>query len=70
MVTLELTADMLSNSGRIVTDHTRAELPSMAAALHVARQYWQRVSRRRGTQLHIRITTPQGPIVTHRYRRD
>ena len=67
---LELTADMLTNRGRIVTDHTTATVPTMADALQVARTYWQRYSRRRGTQLHIRITTPHGPIVTQRFRRD
>jgi hypothetical protein len=67
---LDLTADMLTNRGRIVTDHTTATVPTMADALQVARQYWQRYSRRRGTQLHVRITTAHGPIVTQRYRRD
>jgi len=70
MFTVELTADMLARRGRIVTDHTVATLPTMAAAIQVAQAHWQRISRRRGTQLHMRLTYPGGQIVTHRYRRD
>ena len=69
--TLELSADYHGPQGRIVTDYHNHRLPTMADALSVMASTWQRVSRRRGTQLHVRITPDHGqPIVTRRFRRD
>lgn len=69
--TLELTADYAAPGGRIVTDYHAHRLPTMPDALAIMQSQWQRVSRRRGTQLHVRITPDHGsPVVTHRYRRD
>jgi len=46
-------------------------LPTMADTLQIMDAHWQRISRRRGTQLHVRITPDHGtPIVTKRFRRD
>jgi hypothetical protein len=70
-VTLELSADYHGPQGRIVTDYHNHRLPSITAALAVTESTWQRVGRRRGTQLHVRITPDDGmPIVTRRFRRD
>lgn len=69
--TLELTADYAGPRGRIVTDYHQHRLPTMADTLAVMQSHWQRVSRRRGTQLHVRIIPDHGsPIVTRRFRRD
>jgi len=70
--TLELTADYTGPRGRIVTDYHCHRLPTMPDALHIMDATWQRVSRRRGTQLHARITADYGgpAIVTRRFRRD
>lgn len=68
--TIELTGDYLAPRGRIVTDYHTHRAPTMPAALAIMEQTWQRISRRRGTQLHVRITGDAGTIVTRRYRRD
>lgn len=69
--TLELTADYAAPHGRIVTDYHSHRLPTMADTLRIMDAHWQRISRRRGTQLHVRITPDHGaPIVTKRFRRD
>lgn len=70
--TLELTADYSAPHGRIVTDYHLHRLPTMPDALQIMEATWQRVSRRRGTQLHARITADHGgpAIVTRRFRRD
>lgn len=68
--TVELTADYRGPRGRIVTDCHYHRSPTMGAALAVTQATWERISRRRGTQLHARITGDAGTIVTRRYRRD
>lgn len=68
--TLELSADYRGPRGRIVTDYHHHRLPTMADTLSVMNATWQRVSRRRGTQLHVRITGDAGLTITRCLRRD
>ena len=68
--TLEMTADYRGPRGRIVTDYHCHRIPTMAGCLSVMNSTWQRVGRRIGTQLHVRITGDAGTIVTRRFRRD
>lgn len=68
--TLELTADYRGARGRIVTDYQRHRLPTMPDTLNVMNATWQRISRRRGTQLHVRITGDAGLTITRTMRRD
>lgn len=68
--TLELTADYRGPRGRVVTDYHRHRLPTMPDTLNVMDATWQRISRRRGTQLHVRITGDAGLTITRTMRRD
>ena len=70
MWTVEITADYRGPRGRIVTDLHRYRLPTMPAALAVVRARWQTVSRRHGTQMHVRYLADNGQTITQRYRRD
>jgi len=69
--TLEMTADYAAPRGRIVTDYHCHRLPTLPDAIRIMEAHWARLSRRRGTQLHSRISPDHGlPVLTRRYRRD
>ena len=70
MWTVELTADYRGPYGRIVTDYRTQRTRTALEAVTVADHHWQRVGRRRGTQLHLRATADTGETVTRSYRRD
>ena len=70
MYTVELTADYASPHGRIVTDHTTAEVPTLPAAIQLTDARWQVVGRRRGSTLHARFTGPDGVTIVRTLRRE
>jgi hypothetical protein len=66
--TVELCADYRGPRGRVVTDLHRHRVASMPAALAIVAARWRTVSRRRGTQMHVRYTADNGQTLTQCYR--
>jgi hypothetical protein len=69
--TIELTADYRGPRGRVVTSqHTSRVQATLPQCLALVEQHWQRVGRRRGTQLHATLTADTGEILRRCLRRD
>lgn len=70
MFTVEYSATHLARRGRIVTDTGYLKTPNLGSAWRAGDKVWQRIGRRRGTTLEVRITDLEGNSTTRRYRRD
>lgn len=69
--TVEMTADYRGPHGRVVTSsHIRRYQLTLPQCLARVETEWQRVSRRRGTQLHATLTADTGETIRRTMRRD